>query len=252
MYYSTECKILSEKGVLSSLKEFVAMINDLEPLASIYLIGSYASRTNDKESDIDLLVVINTTLKDQLIDELKQIPLEKFPEIKRNLDCKVLSKRDLSQQGAINYLMLTSMFQTAQHLDGPKLKHDLSSHRLREALIQLKEQLNSVKHDISEKRNYDVTAVSLFSIAKSYFFHQKLFEPKNQQELKTILGRDFYTLSRIYNDFSKRGIQGNLSLILIKKGQKSGNYKLLSRVYNRLKIFEQEVTENFYQWFKES
>ena len=55
---------------LDTLKEII--INTV-PVEQIYLFGSYANGTSDKDSDLDLYVVLNDNVQIRIIDAISQI-----------------------------------------------------------------------------------------------------------------------------------------------------------------------------------
>ncbi len=231
------------------INQFVSKITEYNN-PTIYLIGSYATGTPSLGSDIDFLIFVDHNIHSFFVNNIRKLLNRQFKDLKRKIDCKILSKQDYSQLVSSNYLMISSMLDNAQLLTGTEVLVKKSPMSLRDSFIKLEDQLEEIKNNISLRENYHISAFSLFVIARSFYFLMNLIEPSKQHKsVKSLFRNHFYRLTRIYEQYSKKGVLTSFTVQIRKGRQRSGDFKFLNAVYKILNSYRQETKTKFYKWF---
>ena len=79
-------------GIKEELDEITKVITETIPVESIYLFGSYAYGTPNKDSDLDLFVVFKDELPMRILDAIFEINRAVAPVKKKPLDVIGLKK----------------------------------------------------------------------------------------------------------------------------------------------------------------
>jgi predicted nucleotidyltransferase len=239
-----------KRNVLKQTYEFVSKITDLVQDPIIYLVGSYATNSQTMGSDIDLLVFVDKNEKKNLVRNLEKVVVTQFPDLHHKIDCKILSKQEGLQSNSLNHLFLVSALQDGILLTKSHFNLKPSAQYLKDSLTEIEEQLASVQHNISIKRDFDISAFLLFAITKSLYYLETLIESQRERKkLNNILGKQYYQLARSYERFTKKGICDNVNIFLLRRGQKSGNFEILKNAIKSVHLYFKEVKQKFLQWF---
>ncbi|MHA1449760.1 MAG: nucleotidyltransferase domain-containing protein [Candidatus Hodarchaeales archaeon] len=227
------------------IEEIISAFSD----STIYLVGSYSSGTNSKGSDIDILVFVGKDEQSRVVNHMKRQLNTKFKDIKPKIDCKILKRENFHQLLRKHYLMLYSMLSTGKHKNGIKIPVKISPDLLKNAFMEYEEELLFLHQYIDLAQDYDIIACKLFSITRSFFFLARIISTEQQKSIKTILGKQFYKLAKIWERYTDKGIVTELTTVKVRKGQKSGNFKDLFKVHAKVAEYKNTLKKEFYNWY---
>ena len=218
---------------------------------TIILTGSFSTQSATLGSDVDILIFVGSQTEKDVAHAFKKIINTNDPLIMKKLDCKVLSKKSVPRYTHIDYLFLLSSLQEGTVLFGSPINLKMAPTKLRDALIFVEKQLQEVKQEITLRQNYEINAFLLFSITKSlYYMERTISQSRRKKALKEILpNKHFHHLARVYEKLTVKGTQSGLNIRLTKRGQKSGNYKTLSKEWECVENYLQAIKDRFFVWF---
>ena len=121
---------------------------------SIFLVGSYATKSYISGSDVDILIIYNDRSPELFNSNLRSLISSKFPHLENTLDIKVLTQKKISQVKSIEYLMLFSMFQSAKLLHGSQFKLPFKSEQFHEAFLNIQSNLYKDSGEINYTNIY--------------------------------------------------------------------------------------------------
>ena len=75
-----------DSGVKQELETITRIITETVPVESIYLFGSYANGTSNKDSDLDIYVVFKDNMAMRELDAIRSIRTAIFPVKKKAMD----------------------------------------------------------------------------------------------------------------------------------------------------------------------
>ncbi len=221
------------------------------PSTSIYLVGSYSRGTSTPGSDIDVLVFITEDNQ----DELKKLILEQTQTDatipKNKIDCKILFKSAIYSGTPLEYLFILSALDGGIHLFGEPMKIKILPNLLLQLFDTFEERLLQIQLEIQQTQNFSINAFLLFSVTKSLYYLTRLIQPVNDDisTPKTILGKYFFTLAREYEKLTNKGVQVGVSMTVTKRGQRSGNFSLLTQAYPLIWDYFLLRKTHFMKWF---
>ena len=84
---------LAMNDIQQNLAEISQIIADTVPVETIYLFGSYAYGTQNKDSDVDLYVVFKDEMEMRELDAIRSIRMAIFPVKKMPMDILGLKQK---------------------------------------------------------------------------------------------------------------------------------------------------------------
>lgn len=211
----------------------------------IYLVGSYANKSQTEKSDMDFLI-LNGKNKEFVI-KLNKIIKSEFPSILNIIDCKVITGKDLIEYRNNNYLMLYSMIKNGKLIQGREISIKLSPTLLQREFTKLDDLKTQIGNLISEKRNFNTAGCILFNYGKTLYHLNKLIL-KDPVNLKEILGTNLSYLGRIYESETKqkKGLMTTLTMQITSSNKKStGNFERLKKSLLELSEFQNKLKLEF-------
>jgi predicted nucleotidyltransferase len=204
-----------------------------DPKISIYLGGSYVSKTFTEKSDIDLLIICNK--KQDLAKRLTK-KFKSVPEFK-NFDCKILTKKDLIMARDKHYLFLFSFISKGKLLKGKPINVKISKHLLLREFEKMIQENNRIKEMIENEQDSNAIACSLYNLAKYHHFMGNIIDPIGYQSIDQSLGEKISSLSQIYNSTLKRKGKIHLSLdttIFVRFKASKIDFERIVQIWNHL------------------
>jgi len=77
----------------------------------------------------------------------------------------------------------------------------------------------------------------LFSLTRSLIFLAEIIGLKQEETVKSIIGKKFFLIAKIWEKSTKRGILTELIASRSMKSQKSGNYDIIFSVFENVLIY---------------
>jgi predicted nucleotidyltransferase len=238
---------------LIKLQELISSLNTIFQTPSIYLTGSCVSYTHSPKSDIDLLVI--TKLQDPkqkdslLVNFLPKIS----PDLMSKLDCKVITYHEASQARPLDYLYLISSIKSGHLLSGSSFSTSLSPIKLRDAVLEIEENLESIRLNLHNQRNFSSSAFLLCSLLKSSFYLSRIIQPgsspfSQNSFTEMMRSKKISWICDISSQLKPPGFQYELHSTLMHFPQKSGNYHKLQQGFDfAIELFSSVQTQ-FYEW----
>ncbi len=241
----------SQNNEIIDFTTIKSLISELikNSIATVYLVGSYASNTASRNSDIDLLIITEANQQNQVARHLKDIIKKRFSHITSKIDCKVISWHDLRIGQSKNYLFLFSMINNGKLLEGKPIQMKLIPERLYQELNKLTNLLEEVEDYTLSKKNFTNTGALQFAIGKSLHHLERIISPFNYLSLKEIWGRHLVFLGNLYEKMVPKGVTTSLTTRFSIQKQRSGNFKQLATSLVQLQKYEVRVQETFQKWY---
>lgn len=239
----------ANEDLIIRTKAFLDEMTRIFPHLIIYLVGSYALETQTLGSDIDILIIVNHTLKQKVIQTGEKILKADYSDLLQKLDCKILSTKEVNNPE--NHLFLASCLKNGKQQTEKGLHFKLSPEMLRSTIYQFEERQQKLKADISDKQNYNIMVYQLISQARTLIFLGELLNLKHTPtHVKDIFGKKgFHKFIRIYEAMTPKGILDGLTITFRQKQQRSGNFQPLNIAFQSLEGSFNTILTEFNQWY---
>ena len=207
----------------------------IDPATIIYLAGSYARGSPQKNSDIDLLIIHAET--DQLKKRLTELFKDNYPVFWNKLDIKLFTEKDLIKARQTDYFMLYCNVTYGKCLVGTPLNLKLIPELIRQEINTWEAKLNEIDDYIEAQLDYEALAGLLFAIGKQLSFIETVLTGK-RQSMKNIFQADTKMLGRSYEKrlTGKKQFQSSFSdeITLNHRVSKAGDFTRLKAVSTQL------------------